>query len=105
MVTRDLQWSRDALEDFKKQIAYIAERNPGAARGVAQRIDEAASKLTSITAGRPGRVLGTYEKLVGRLPYIIAYAVSANEVSETVTILRLIHTSRDWRKGDWPKES
>ena len=47
-----------------------------------------------------GRVAGTYEKSVARLPYVIAYALSEDDA--VVTILRVIHTSRDWRDDVWP---
>ncbi|MDP9839631.1 plasmid stabilization system protein ParE [Neorhizobium huautlense] len=97
-----LQWSRDALEDFKKQIAYIAEHNPQAAAKVAERMDDCARKLLLRSTGRPGRVDGTLEKTVPGLPYIMAYAVSADETRTVITILRLIHTARDWRRGKWP---
>ena len=36
-MTRPVQWSRDALDDLKRQIAYIAADNPGAARRIADR--------------------------------------------------------------------
>jgi plasmid stabilization system protein ParE len=55
-----------------------------------------------MTTGRPGRIGGTYEKLVARLPYIIAYAVTKEAGREVVSILRVIHTSRDWSDEKWP---
>lgn len=97
-----LQWSQDALEDFKKQIAYIAEHNPQAAFKVAERMDDCARKLSLRSTGRTGRVDGTLEKPVPGLPYIMVYAVSTDENCTVVTILRLIHTARDWRRGKWP---
>ena len=42
--------------------------------------------------GRPGRVLGTRELVIGGLPYIIPYRVRDNYVD----ILRVLHTSRRW---------
>lgn len=97
-----LQWSRNALEDFKKQIAYIAERNPQAAAKVAERIDDCARNLSLRSRGRPGRVDGTLEKPVPGLPYIMAYSVSTDETHTVTTILRLIHTACDWRRAKWP---
>ena len=97
-----LQWSRDALEDFKKQISYIAEHNPQAATKVADRMDACARKLLLRSTGRPGRVDGTREKPVPGLPYIMAYVVSTDETRTVITILRLIHTARDWHQGKWP---
>lgn len=99
-----LRWSRDALEDFKKQIAYIAENNPEAAGFVAQRVDDCATRLAVRSTGHPGRVDGTLEKPVPGLPYIMAYEVSSAGDVSTITILRLIHMSRNWRKGRWPEK-
>lgn len=44
-----------------------------------------------------GRVAGTYEKSVARLPYVIAYALSEDDAA-----LRVIHISRDWQVDAWP---
>lgn len=95
---RRLVWSESAFADFSQAISYIAERNPSAARLVAERIDAALRQLAEIPLGRPGRVLGTYEKPVLKTPYTVAYAVS----EQSVTILRVIHGSRDWPEGEWP---
>jgi plasmid stabilization system protein ParE len=102
-VTRPVQWSREALDDLKRQIAYIAAENPDAARRVADRIRETAAALGNTPTGRPGRVTGTYEKLVIGLPYIIAYAIAAKTDREIVSVLRVIHTARDWPTEKWPK--
>jgi plasmid stabilization system protein ParE len=56
-----------------------------------------------MATGRPGRVGGTYEKPVTRLPYIIAYAIDLVAGRETVVILRVIHGARDWQLDEWPK--
>lgn len=95
---RRLVWSESALADFERAILYIAEQDVSAARLVADRIDETARLLAEMPVGRPGRVIGTYEKSVLRTPYIFAYAVS----DHSVTILRVIHGSRDWPEGEWP---
>lgn len=103
-MTRAVIWSRNALDDLKAQIAYIAADNPNSAQRVANAIMDAAWALGTIPTGRPGRVAGTYEKSVLRLPYIIAYAISANADSETIAIVRVIHTARDWPAEQWPKD-
>ena len=100
---RRIQWSRAALDDFKSQIAYIAADNPIAAGRVAERIRASAAALGEIATGRQGRVSGTYERLVSNLPYIIAYAITASPAGEVVSILRVIHTSRDWPAENWPR--
>ena len=102
-MTRPVQWSRDALDDLKRQIAYIAADNPAAARRIAGRIGAAASALGDMTTGRPGRVSGTYEKLVTGLPYVIAYAVTEQAGRGAVSILRVIHSARDWPDEAWPE--
>jgi len=99
---RFVQWSRDALDDLKSQIAYIASDNPAAARRVVARIKATGAALGEMATGKPSRVSGCYEKLVPRLPYIIAYAITNETDRETVSILRVIHTARDWREGRWP---
>jgi toxin ParE1/3/4 len=94
---RFVQWSRDALDDLKSQIAYIAGDNPAAARRVVARIKATGAALGEMATGKPRRVSGCYEKRVTRLPYI------TNETDrETVSILRVIHTARDWREDRWP---
>ena len=55
-----------------------------------------------MATGRPGRVSGSYEKLVPRLPYILAYAIASQGEREVIAILRVIHMARDWREDDWP---
>ena len=95
---RRVVWSESALSDFERAIIHIAMQDASAARLVAGRIDATAGRLADIPAGRPGRVLGTYEKPVLKTPYVIAYTVSDG----AVTILRVIHGSRDWPEGDWP---
>lgn len=97
-MTRRVVWSRDALDDLKAQLAYIAADNPDAARRVADTLLKAAAALGRAPTGRPGRVVGVYEKSVGNLSYVIAYTIDG----EALAIVRVIHTARDWPKGQWP---
>ncbi|CDX55732.1 MULTISPECIES: type II toxin-antitoxin system RelE/ParE family toxin [unclassified Mesorhizobium] len=99
---RAVRWSREALDDFKQQVAFIARDNPAAAKRVADRIRATGQNLGDMATGRPGRVAGTYEKPVGRLPYVVAYALRPVAGRESVVILRVIHTSRDWPAEEWP---
>jgi plasmid stabilization system protein ParE len=103
-VRRRVLWSRHALDELKKIIAYIARDNPRAAREVATIIRKAGDRLGSFATGRPGRVSGTYERSVRRLPYIVAYALQPlPEGGEAVVILHVIHTSRNWQEESWPE--
>lgn len=96
-------WSATALDDFDRTIAYLAERNPNAAARVAERIDRTARALRALPTGRPGRVAGSYEKIVPGLPYIIAYAIGPPGSGNSLVILRVIHGARDWPSGQWPR--
>jgi plasmid stabilization system protein ParE len=101
---RDVAWSEDALDDADELVAYIAADNPAAADKVLDRIELTAQRLGRQAIGRSGRVQGTYEKSVIGLPYIIAYAIrSLPNGTEQIVILRVIHTARDWPKGERPK--
>jgi len=56
-------------------------------------IDQVETLLTShVAMGRPGRVVGTRELVIGQLPYIIPYRVRESEIE----VLRVLHTSRRW---------
>lgn len=99
---RPVRWSRAALDDLKQQVRHIAADDPIAARSVAERIGAAAVLLGERAVGRAGRVGGTYEKSVSGLPYVIAYCMAVAEGRETLFILRVIHTARQWPRDDWP---
>jgi toxin ParE1/3/4 len=100
---RDVAWSQDALDDLDSVTGYIAAQNPAAALKVLDRIEETAEKLGQRAIGRRGRVAGTYEVSIRRLPYIIAYALQTLPSGlERVVILRVVHMARNWPKESWP---
>jgi toxin ParE1/3/4 len=101
-MNRAVLWSRDALDDLKQQLVYISTDDPDAARNIIAHIRRTGDQLSDFATGHPGRVSGTYEKSVPRLPYIIAYALAMHQGREIVAILRVIHTSRDWEAESWP---
>lgn len=104
-MSRRVEWSRDALDDLKAQVAYIAADNPGAARRVAARIRKVGNSLGTMASGRPGRVYGTYEQPISDLPYTVAYGIrSVPDKGEVVTILRVIHGARHWPSDAWPRK-
>ena len=102
-MTSPVQWSRAALDDLKQQVAFIAREDPAAALRVADQIRNAGIALGEKVTGRPGRVTGTYEKSITRLPYVISYQLRHLAGRETIVILRVIHTARDWPAGKWPR--
>jgi len=100
-MTRRVEWAASALADLLDQIRHIAADDPDAAQRVALRIGETGAALGAFATGHQGRVPGTYEKSVVGLPYIIAYALTDDD--RAISILRVIHSARDWREGDWPE--
>ena len=89
-----LRWTRRAERDLDEIAAYIGQDSPAAAaRVIFELIDRVESLLPEQPAiGRPGRVLGTRELVVGGLPYVIPYRVRENDLE----ILRVLHVSRRW---------
>ena len=92
-----VKWLRGALRNFHQAVDFIAQDNFTAASGVAEIIWDTATRLEQHPhIGRPGRLKGTRELIVPRLPYVIRYRIKA----ETVEILRIHHMSQRW-----PEES
>jgi toxin ParE1/3/4 len=88
-----VRWLRVALANLGAEADYIAEDNPAAADRLVQRIMRSVNLLSKNPAmGRPGRVSGTRELVVGDTPYIFPYRVRANAVE----ILRVFHAARKW---------
>ena len=86
----NLVWRGSALDDLREIIAYIAERNAGAAERLQAAIEACAERLPAHPfLYRPGRVPGTREAVV-RPNYIIVYRVTA----EAVEIVSLVHARR-----------
>lgn len=100
---RNVLWSRRALRDLGEQVTFVAADSVDASARLGAAIRSAGSGLGNFSTGRPGRVAGTYEKSVPRLPYIIAYSVGAQGEGEVILILRVIHTARNWPVAGWPK--
>lgn len=101
---RPVFWSEDALRELNAAIAYIAVRNPTAARRMIADPRSAGDRLGLTATGRPGRVPGTDEKTVSRRPYIIAYAIEVSpSADERIVILRVIHASQHWPRGQRPR--
>ena len=85
-------WTPEALQDRADVWDYIAADNP---RAVVH-MDELFSNATAMLAdhpklGRPGKSYGTRE-LVPHESYRLVYEISG----ETVWMLALVHTARQW---------
>ena len=92
-------------DDIKEQVDFIRWDNPASACGTASRPDprQQGYALGHMATGRAGRVSGTYEKPVPRLPYVIVYSLVLDQGQETVFVLRVIHAARDWPPESWPE--
>lgn len=87
-----LRWSDEAVGDLTEIIAYIEERDPGAADRLHTDIVATAEQFAERPyLYRPSRVAGTREAVV-RPNYLIVY-----QVGETfVDVLRVLHTARHY---------
>ena len=90
-----LEWRPQARADLRAIVAYIADRNRPAALALR---DEIRAKVGTLPEHprlyRTGRVDGTREMVV-RPTYVVVY----RETPDAVTILRVLHTAREW---PWP---
>jgi len=88
-----LVWTARALRDLASARDYIAVDSPSAARRQVELIFKAAEILTRFPeTGRPGRIVGTRELIVGRTPYIIPYRLGDG----VVELLGVQHGRQRW---------
>jgi len=86
-------WSRRALRHLRHLRDYIAQDNPDAAVGVAERILAGVELLAEHpNLGRPGRVPGTRELVVPATPYVIPYRVRAARLE----LIAVFHGRQKW---------
>ena len=87
-----LVWTARAKGDLKEIVSYIWRDNPAAAKKIRNRIETVAAYLKSQPfAGRMGAITGTREA-IPHPGYRIVYQVTG----DTVFILRVVHTARQW---------
>lgn len=81
-----------ASRDLEQIFDYIVLDNPAAAEKVYRSIVSSAVRLTEFPyLDRAGRLAGTRELSISRLPYRLVYEIS----EEAVTIIAVFHTSRN----------
>jgi len=103
---RRIIWSPRAAATYRREVLdYLEQQGEAALRRVRGDIERTIEILSQRPIGRPGRISGTYEKLVVGQPYIIVYALlpSDDGGEDDLVIMRIVHTARDWPPGRWPR--
>jgi toxin ParE1/3/4 len=102
---RRVIWSPRAAAAYRREILdYLEQQGEAAQRRVRGDIERTIEILSQRPIGRPGRVSGTYEKLVIGQPYIVVYSLLPGDGGEDdLVIMRIVHTARDWPPGRWPR--
>jgi addiction module RelE/StbE family toxin len=85
-------WTPEALLDRESIWDYIAADSPRAAARMDELFSKAAARLADHPLlGRAGRITGTRE-LIPHKSYCLVYEIA----QETVWVLALVHTARQW---------
>jgi toxin ParE1/3/4 len=88
-----LIWTGPAVRDLASAQAYISLDKPSAADRQVELVLAAVSGLAQFPEmGRPGRRAGTYELVVPKTPFIVAYRV----IADAVVVLRILHGRQRW---------
>lgn len=83
-----------AWRDLDDIGAWIAKDNSAAARRILRLILQVIAQLEQFPRlARPGRVAGTFERLVAGTPYIIVFELS--QVPPAIVIVAVVHGARD----------
>ncbi|MDH3704299.1 MAG: type II toxin-antitoxin system RelE/ParE family toxin [Alphaproteobacteria bacterium] len=90
----NLIWSPEAIDDLASIRQYIAQDDPRAARKVVSAIITLIERQLPQfpRSGRKGRVAGTLELVVPRLPFVVPYRLNGDDIE----ILRVYHGARIW---------
>ena len=88
-----LKWTRAASQDLESVERYISLDNPDVAIDTVLEIIRRVETLAEHPGmGRPGRVEGTRELVLGSLPYLVPYV----HQSDTIIVLRVLHGATRW---------
>jgi len=93
----NILWSPEAIEDLNSVRAYISQDNPSVARTVVLHILHILHSIEQLLPdnpqiGRSGRVPGTRELVIPKMPFIVPYRLQRN----VIQILRVYHGARRW---------
>jgi len=91
-----IEWSPAANKTKLAIVRGLMGANLQAALRLTVVIETKISRLTKFPElGRPGRLTGTRELVIGRTKYIAVYKISG---AGRITILRLLHSAQRWPK-------
>ena len=83
-----VQWTEKANRNLDEVEAYITQDNPEAAMRVVLKVIRFVEELAdSPGLGRPGRIPGTRELVIGGTPFLVPYRVRG----EVIEILAVLH--------------
>jgi toxin ParE1/3/4 len=86
-------WLPEAIAEKDDLLDYIAERNVLAALAVDAHIEQQVSQLVEFPfLGRKGRMTDSFELVISRTPYLVAYQIQGAQVQ----ILHVFHERRNW---------
>lgn len=92
-----ISWTDLADVDLEKIAAYIARENsPGVAIDVVLNVIDSTQLVLAEhpLAGRPGRLKGTRELVIGGLPFIVIYRQDGS--LNQLQVLRVLHAAQRW---------
>ena len=88
-----VRYTKQARNDLKNALEYIAVERSSAARAVAKVIETVIAELADHPdRGRPGRIADTRELVIPRLPFVVTYRVTTTHVD----VLAILHGARRW---------
>lgn len=67
-MTRRVVWSDRSRTDLRSIARFVSTNDPSAATAVIAKLRASGIALGGVSTGRPGRIAGTYEKVVAKLP-------------------------------------
>lgn len=87
-----LRWTPNAAEDLESIYVYLREHRPEWAESTIRSLYRTALSLRTMSdRGRTGKMPGTKELVLDRMPYIIVYRISG----QVVELIHFNHTSQN----------
>lgn len=93
----NIAWAHPARDDLLAIREYVEFADVRRAQNTVLHLLRMVELLASTPfIGRPGRVKGTRELVLTKMPYIVVYRATAN----VIEVLRVLHTARRWPPRD-----